>query len=73
MPIPGMMPFDLKDIGFKIAIVLGALIVIYGILWLLAELGVIPVIIFVIFPQIVLILIGLFIIYTAFDYKKKYY
>ena len=68
------MPFnDLKDIGFKVAFIFGALIVIYGVLWMLAELGVIPTILFVIFPQIVLILIGIFIMYMALDYKKKYY
>ena len=75
MPIPhGGMPFyDLKDMGYKIAIIFGVLIVIYGVLWLLAELGVIPTIVFAIFPQIVLILIGIFIIYAALDHRKKYY
>jgi hypothetical protein len=76
MPIPrgGGMPFyDLKEMGYKVAMIFGALIVIYGVLWLLAELGVIPAIAFAIFPQIVLILIGIFIIYVAFDHKKKYY
>lgn len=68
------MPFyDLKDVGYKIAIIFGVLIVIYGVLWLLAELGLIPAIAFAIFPQIVLILIGLFIIYVAYERKKKYY
>jgi apolipoprotein N-acyltransferase len=64
---------DLKDLVLKAAIVFGALIVIYGVLWLLATLGVIPVIVAAIFPQIVLIIIGLFIMYTAFEQKKKYY
>ncbi|AMD17684.1 hypothetical protein TL18_06405 [Methanobrevibacter sp. YE315] len=74
MPIPGGMPFyDLKDLGYKIAFIFGALIIIYGVLWLLAELHVIPAIVFVIFPQIVLILIGIAIIYFAYDHKKKYY
>ncbi|WP_458455539.1 hypothetical protein [Methanobrevibacter sp.] len=74
MPIPNGMPFyDLKDVGYKIAIIFGVLIVIYGVLWLLAELGLIPAIAFAIFPQIVLILIGLFIIYVAYERKKKYY
>ena len=68
MPIP-----DLRDIGYKIAILFGALIVIYGVLWLLATLGVIPAIIAAIFPQIVIIIIGLFIIYTAVERRKKYY
>ena len=64
---------DLKDLLYKIVIVFGALIVIYGILWLLVTLGVIPAVIAAIFPPIVLIIIGLFIIYTVFDRKKKYY
>lgn len=74
MPIPnGGMPFyDLKDVIYKIAILFGALIVIYGVIWLLAELKVIPVIVFAIFPQIVLILIGIFIIYTAYSHRNKY-
>lgn len=74
MPIRGGMPYyDFKELGYKVALIFGALIVIYGVLWLLAELGVIPAIIFAIFPQIVLILIGIFIIYVALNHKKKYY
>ena len=50
MPIPyGGFP-DLRDMGYKIAMLLGILIVIYGVLWLLAELNVIPSIFFAIFP-----------------------
>ena len=64
---------DLKDLVYKAAIVFGGLIVIYGVLWLLATLGVIPAIIAAIFPQIVIIVIGLFIIYTAVERRKKYY
>lgn len=67
------MPFyDLKELTYKVAILFGALIVIYGVLWLLAELGVIPAIFFAIFPQIVLILVGIFIIYTAVSRKNAY-
>ena len=73
MPIPnGMFPYDLKDMGYKIAILFGVLLVIYGVLWLLAELGIIPVIFFAIFPQIVLILVGIFIIYTAVSRRNAY-
>lgn len=64
---------DIKDLTYKIAIVFGALIVIYGVLWLLVNLGVIPAIIAAVFPQVVLIIIGLFIIYTAVDRRNKYY
>ena len=73
MPIGAGIPFDLKDMSYKIAIIFGVLIVIYGVLWLLAELKLIPAIIFLIFPQIVLILIGICIIYFAYDRKRKYY
>ena len=64
---------DLKDLAYKAAIVFGVLIVLYGVLWLLATLGVIPAIVAAIFPQIVTIIIGIFIIYTAVDRRKKYY
>lgn len=67
MPLP-----DIRDIGYKIAILFGALIVIYGVLWLLAELKLIPTIFFAIFPQIVLILVGLFIIYYAYSKRNMY-
>lgn len=62
----------MRDIGYKLAILIGAFIVIYGVLWLLAELKVIPVIIFAIFPQIVLILAGIFIIYIAYSRRNMY-
>ena len=64
---------DVKDLLFKIVVVFGALIVIYGALWLLVSLGVIPAIVTAVFPPIVLIIIGIFIIYTAFDRKNRYY
>lgn len=73
MPFPGGMPFpDMRDMLYKVLILFGALIVIYGVLWLLAELKIIPAIIFAIFPQIVLILIGIFIIYVAYNRKSMY-
>lgn len=64
---------DIKDLAYKIAIVFGAVIVIYGVLWILATLNIIPPIIAALFPQIVIIIIGLFIIYTAIDRRNKYY
>ena len=64
---------DIKELMYKIAIVFGAVIVIYGVLLLLVNLGVIPAIIAAVFPQIVLIIIGLFIIYAAIDRRNKYY
>ena len=72
MPIPyGGLP-DLRDIGYKIVMLVGALIVIYGVLWLLASLGIIPALVAAIFPQIVLILIGIFIIYIAYSRRNMY-
>ncbi len=64
---------DIKELTLKIVIVFGVIIVFYGVLWLLVTLGLIPAIIAAVFPQVVLIIIGLFIIYTAFDHKKRYY
>ena len=72
MPIPNAMFPDLRDVGYKIDILFGVLIVIYGVLWLLAELKIIPTIFFAIFPQIVLILIGLFIVYVAYNKRNMY-
>ena len=66
-------PYELKEMAYKAAFVFGALIVIYGVLWLLVNLGVIPAIVAAIFPQIVLIIIGIFIMYTAFVHKKNHY
>lgn len=68
----GMPFYDLKDILYKVAILFGALIVIYGVLWLLVTLGVIPALAAAVFPQIVLILVGIFIIYTAVSRKNAY-
>ncbi|MBQ6099064.1 MAG: hypothetical protein IJL02_04285 [Methanobrevibacter sp.] len=67
----GMIP-DFRDILYKVAILFGAIIVIYGVLWLLVNLGVIPALVAAIFPQIVLILVGLFIIYVAYSKRNMY-
>lgn len=64
---------DVRDLTYKIAIVFGIIIVIYGVLWLLVNLGLIPAIIAAVFPQIVMIIIGLFIIYAAVERRNKYY
>ena len=65
--------YELKELFFKIAILFGAVIVVYGVLWLLANLKIIPAIIASIFPQIVIIIIELFIIKTEIDKKNKYF
>jgi len=64
---------DFRELIYKVAIVLGAIIVIYGVLWLLVTLGLIPAIVAALFPQVVLIIIGLFIIYAAIERKNRYY
>ena len=72
MPIPNGLFFDFKDTLYRMALLFGALLIIYGILWLLVELSVIPLIVLAIFPQIILILIGIFIIYVAYNKKNGY-
>ena len=72
MPIPNGLFFDFKDTLYKMALLFGALLIIYGILWLFVELGFIPLILLAIFPQIILILVGIFIIYVAYNKKNSY-
>ena len=72
MPIPGLNDYTLRSYFNKIALLFGVLIIIYAILWMLAELKLIPAIIFAIFPQIVLLLIGIFIVYMALSRKNQY-
>ncbi|WP_299525960.1 hypothetical protein [uncultured Methanobrevibacter sp.] len=72
MPIPGGIPYNFGEIANKIAMLMGILIVIYAVLWILAELKLIPVVLFAIFPQIVLLLIGIFIVYIAYSRRNNY-
>lgn len=72
MPIPGGIPYDFKEIANKIAMLMGILIIIYALLWILAKLKLIPVVLFAIFPQIVLLLIGIFIVYIAYSRRNSY-
>ena len=72
MPIQGGIPYDFKEIANKIAMLMGILIIIYALLWILAELKLIPVVLFAIFPQIVLLLIGIFIVYIAYSRRNSY-
>jgi len=66
----GLPIYDLKELLLKVAILLGVLIVIYAVFWLLTELGLIPRIIFAVVPQIVLLVIGIFIIFYAYSKLK---
>jgi hypothetical protein len=72
MPIPGLDEFTIRGYIYKFALLFGILLIIYAVLWMLAELKIIPTIIFAIFPQIVLLLIGIFIVYMALS-KRNYY
>ena len=66
-------PYQLKELLFKFVLIIGILIVLYGVLWLLVNLKVIPALIAILFPQVVIITIGLLIIYVAITRKNKYY
>lgn len=72
MPIPGLDPYNLRSYLNKVALLIGIIIIIYAVLWLLAELQIIPMIFFAIFPQIVLLLIGIFIVYVALSKRNTY-
>ena len=65
-------PFDYKVTLNKVLMLAGILIIIYAILWILAELKLIPLIIFLLFPQVVLLLIGIFIFYQAYSRRNLY-
>lgn len=72
MPIPGLDPYAIKGYLNKFALLAGVIIIIYALLWMFAELKIIPMIVFAIFPQIVLLLIGIFIVYMAISRRNTY-
>lgn len=72
MPMMGGISGDLRDTLNKCLFLVGAFIIIYAILWILAELHLIPAIIFMIFPQLVLLAIGIFIVYMAYSRRNIY-
>jgi len=72
MPVPNFDLYSFRDYLYKIALLVGILIIIYAVLWILAELGIIPVLLFALFPQIVLLLIGIFIVYIAVSKRNSY-
>ncbi|MCR5027550.1 MAG: hypothetical protein K6A34_08965 [Methanobrevibacter sp.] len=63
------MPFDLRDIFNKSLLFLGIIIIIYALIWILAKLNIIPPIVYSIFPQLVLLLIGILLVYLALSKK----
>ena len=72
MPIPGLDEYTIRGYLNKFLLLLGIVIIVYAVLWILAELKIIPVIFFAIFPQIVLLLVGIFIVYIAMSKRKRY-
>ncbi len=72
MPIPGLDEYTIRSYITKFALLFGILLIIYALLWMLAELKIIPAILFAIFPQIVLLLIGIFIVYMALSKRNAY-
>ncbi|MEE0025891.1 hypothetical protein [Methanobrevibacter sp.] len=72
MPIPGLDEYTIRSYITKFALLFGILLIIYALLWMLAELKIIPAILFAIFPQIVLLLIGIFIVYIALSKRNAY-
>lgn len=73
MPIPNGLSFDLRDILYKFLLIIGIFIILYAILWIAVELHLIPTILFVLFPQIVMLVIGIFIVYMAISQRRKHY
>jgi uncharacterized membrane protein YuzA (DUF378 family) len=71
-PFGGFLIYDLKDLLYDIAILFGALLAIFGVVWLLDEFNLIPAIFFSIVPQIVLIVIGVAMVYYAYSKRKEY-
>ena len=69
---PFTIPLELKSLLNKAVLFLGILIILYALLLILAKLNIIPAIIYSIFPQIVLLLIGIFLVYYALSKRKKY-
>ena len=72
MPIPGLDEYTIRSYITKFALLFGILLIIYALPWMLAELKIIPAILFAIFPQIVLLLIGIFIVYMALSKRNTY-
>ncbi|OWT32993.1 hypothetical protein BGI41_04705 [Methanobrevibacter sp. 87.7] len=66
-----MIPYDLQYKINKCLIFVGVIIVIYSVLWILVVLGFIPKIVVALFPQIGLLIVGLFIIYMAYMANKN--
>ena len=66
----GPIPWNYRELLTKIGMLIGAVIIIYAVLWILAELKL--VIIFALFPQVVLLLVGIFVFYQAYKRWKTF-
>ena len=58
-------PIRIKSKLNKTGIFVGVLLVLFAFLWIASKLGLIPSIFFDIWPQIILIIIGVFILYKS--------
>ena len=58
-------PIKIKSKLNKTGIFVGILIVFFAFLWIASKLGLIPSILFDLWPQIILIIIGIFILYKS--------
>lgn len=70
---PGGVPFDYRPILIKLGLLVGAFIIAYAVLWILAELHIIPFIIFSLFPSIILLVIGIFVFYQAYSKYREFF
>jgi|GEM_PF-457047 len=68
----GPIPFDFRETLNKFALFLGIVIIVYALLWIFAKLNIIPAIVYGLFPQIILLLIGIFIFYHAWTRRDRY-
>lgn len=69
---PNNIPFDYRDVFIKIILFLGIVIIIYSIVWILVILNLIPAVVYTLFPQIILLLIGIFLVYFAVSKRNSY-
>lgn len=69
---PAGIPFDFKEILYKFLLFFGILIILYALLLIMAKLNIIPAIMYGIFPYVILLIIGIFLVYYSLSKRKKY-
>lgn len=72
MPIPNGNPLEFRSTMNKVALCFGVILIIYATLSILIKLNLIPDILISIFPSIVLLIVGIFILISSFNSRKKY-